>query len=149
MISILNRFLRFSCIRDVLAGQAWQFGPILLSWREVLQNNGRLDGNNVVIHEFAHHLDGLDGEMGGSIPFADHSKLDRWHKVSEREYRSLVAAANEDRPTLLNHYGAMNRAEFFAVASECFFELPSQLRQRHPELYDLLCEFYQTDPTQW
>jgi Mlc titration factor MtfA (ptsG expression regulator) len=131
------------------SGEAWQFGPIALSWGDVLRDSKRLNGHNVVIHEFAHHLDGLDGEMGGSIPFADRSKLQRWHEVSEREFQSLESAARENRPTLLDHYGASNMAEFFAVASECFFELPSEMQNEHTELFGLLCDFYQINPTKW
>lgn len=131
------------------AGEAWQFGPLAFSWSDVLRDSRRLDGKNVVIHEFAHHLDGLDGEMGGSIPFSDRSKLKQWHEVSEREYQMLVEAVSGQRPTLFDYYGATNSAEFFAVASECFFELPRQFEQQHPELFGLLCDFYQINPVEW
>jgi Mlc titration factor MtfA (ptsG expression regulator) len=63
-----------------------------------------------------------------------------------REYDRLVRAADHGRVTLLDHYGAENEAEFFAVITECFFQQPLQLRRHHPDLYDLLAEFYRQNP---
>ncbi len=133
----------------VSSGEAWQSGGVLLSWPEVLDNGLGRDGHNVVIHEFAHHLDGLDGEMGGSIPFAREADQQRWHEVSNREFAELVDDVQRGRPTLLDEYGAHSLAEFFAVCSECFFELPAEMHSRHPELFALMTIFYQVDPLQW
>lgn len=130
-------------------GEAWSNGGVVLSWPEVQRISRDRDGQNVVIHEFAHHLDGLDGEMAGSIPFNNGEDQARWQQVANQEYEQLVRAVQLGRPTLLDPYGATNRAEFFAVSSECFFELPGPMYREHSELFDLLRRFYQIDPLQW
>lgn len=133
-----------------LAGEAWQGGPIVLSWHDVLGGASRPgDGQNLVIHEFAHHLDGIDGEMGGSLMFADRTASQQWREVMQREFGSLQKAVRRGRRTLLDAYGATHQAEFFAVASEMFFERPQPLRDRHRELFDLLVEYYRLDPIHW
>jgi tetratricopeptide (TPR) repeat protein len=110
---------------------------------------GQSPGNNVVLHEFAHHLDGLVGEMDGAPPLGDAKRELRWYAVTEAEFFRLVGNARREEATLLDHYGASSRAEFFAVATECFFELPHQLRERHRELYETLADFYQQSPAEW
>lgn len=132
------------------SGEAWQGGPIVLSWRDALRGGrNEDDGSNVVIHEFAHALDGLDGEMGGSLIFPDQETSDRWSHVVDREFSELLAARDHGRETLIDYYAATNRAEFFAVATETFFEQPSQLKERHGELFQLLQEYFHIDPTDW
>jgi Mlc titration factor MtfA (ptsG expression regulator) len=132
------------------AGEAWQGGPIVLSWKDALKGGrNEDDGKNVVIHEFAHALDGLDGEMGGNVVFADKADVDRWRQVIGEEFVSLTDAKSRGTRTLLDHYGATNHAEFFAVASETFFEQPHELRQEHRELFALLKKYYRCDPTKW
>jgi len=132
------------------AGEAWQGGPIILSWRDTL-GGGRNehDGRNLVIHEFAHALDGLDGEMGGNVMFDDQATTERWQQVLETEYTELVRCKEHHISTLLDHYGATNTAEFFAVSSETFFEQPRKLAHQHPELFDLLSTYYRVDPRRW
>ena len=131
------------------SGVAYESGQIVLSWQDVVRGSHAADGYNVVIHEFAHHLDGLDGEMGGSLPFDDPTDSQRWHDVASRELTALKTAAKRGQRTLLDHYGATNLAELFAVASENFFERPVALAGHHPELFELLRRFYKIDPTQW
>lgn len=132
------------------AGEAWQGGQVVLSWQDVVRGSKNpTDGRNLVIHEFAHCLDGLDGEMGGSLTFADAATGLRWQRVSSSEFEALRAAAQRGQSILLDYYGATNRAEFFAVCSETFFEKPRELKHRHPELFDLLVEYYRADPTKW
>jgi Mlc titration factor MtfA (ptsG expression regulator) len=132
------------------SGEAWQGGPIILSWKNALQGGrNEDDGQNVVIHEFAHALDGLDGQMGGNVMFPDADQTEQWEQVVNREYQSLSQAAAAGRHTLLDHYGATNRAEFFAVASETFFELPHEMQREHADLFRLLSAYYQVDPRQW
>lgn len=130
-------------------GEAWLRGPIVLSWPDVLRTARRAGcGSNLVLHEFAHHVDGLDGEMDGR-PGLARDDARRWQTVANWEYDRLVARAKRREVTLLDHYGASNHAEFFAVATECFFERPHDLRAEHAELYDLLAKFYRQDPTEW
>ena len=131
-------------------GIAWHRGPVVLSWTRLRRElMGRSPGHNVVLHEFAHHLDGLCGEMDGAPPLGDAQRERQWYAVTEAEFFRLVGNARRDEATLLDHYGASNRAEFFAVATECFFELPHELRERHRDLYDTLADFYHQSPTEW
>lgn len=132
------------------SGEAWQGGPIVLSWKDALQGGrNQDDGSNVVIHEFAHALDGLDGDMGGSLMFPDDETTEQWEDVVNREFRNLVTARDQGMRTLLNHYGATNRAEFFAVAAETFFEQPVDLKSEHPELFGLLRRYFHVNPSSW
>jgi Mlc titration factor MtfA (ptsG expression regulator) len=130
-----------------LRGQAWQSGIIVLGWDSVRRDTHLpTDGENVVIHEFAHMLDGEDGSMDG-IPVLDSTSAYRaWAALLSSRFAEHVARAQRGDPTILNPYGAVNRAEFFAVATEAFFEVPVALRQDQPELYGLLVEFYKLDP---
>jgi Mlc titration factor MtfA (ptsG expression regulator) len=103
-------------------------------------------GRNLVFHEFAHQLDMLDGVINGTPPLKDKEQAQRWHKVMTAEYQRLIEASQEGRATLLDEYGTTNEAEFFAVATECFFDKPGPLSHRHPQLYALLAEYYHQDP---
>jgi Mlc titration factor MtfA (ptsG expression regulator)/regulator of sirC expression with transglutaminase-like and TPR domain len=133
-----------------LLGEAWYHSPIVLSWKHVLQaGRNESNGLNVVVHEFAHHLDGLDGQVDGTPPLVGREREQTWYQVTEAEYRRLVGSARRHEVTLLRHYGATNRAEFFAVASECFFEQPHAMQQQHEELYGVLRDFYCQDPAEW
>lgn len=128
-------------------GEAWHRGPIVLSWKNTRGIAGEV-GANLVFHEFAHHLDDLGGDMDGTPPL-EHGQLRRWEHVVDDEYCRLVRASREGRATLLNQYGASSRAEFFAVATECFFERPRALEKQHPDLYVILRDFYRQDPARW
>jgi MtfA peptidase len=133
-----------------LSGQAWYSGPVVLSWEEALWD-GRHPGagRNVVLHEFAHQLDALDGEMGGTPPLGGMGAQRRWTRVVDVEFHRLVDRVKRGEATLLDRYGASSRAEFFTVATECFFTQPGQLRDRHRELYAILRDFYHQDPAAW
>jgi len=132
---------------DLRLGEAWSRGPVILSWSDVLRG-GRIpnDGQNVVFHEFAHVLDMHDQYPDG-IPALDSvEELQTWQQVMTAEYNRLVRHSARRRATLLDHYGAENEAEFFAVATECFFEKPAEMSTMHPRLYKVLCGFYRQDP---
>jgi Mlc titration factor MtfA (ptsG expression regulator) len=127
-------------------GEAWYRGPVVLAWDRVLHDGRHPDeGHNVVFHEFAHQLDMLDGVIDGTPPLKDAEQARRWHDVMTAEYQRLVAASELGRATLLDHYGAASEGEFFAVCTECFFDLPVEMRRRHPRLYELFLEFYRQD----
>src|SRR5262249_34059076 len=136
--------------QPVLLGEAWPRSPIVLSWKAVLEGVADPhDGNNVVFHEFAHHLDDIDEGADGTPPLESRQQYREWDEVIDREYRRLVKASREGKPTLLDYYGATDRAEFFAVATECFFECGAQLREDHAELYEVLRGFYRQDTAAW
>ena len=129
-----------------LSGVAHHGGPVILSWWDARWDGRRGGQTNLVIHEFAHKLAELGDPAAGTPPIEDADFEQRWEEVMAAEYRQLCEAADYDRPTLLDHYGASNRAEFFAVATECFFLQPVQLRHRHAGLYQVLAEWYRQDP---
>ena len=134
----------------VRSGESWQGGPIILAW-EAVREEGRnaRRGRNVVLHEFAHHMDGLDGETTGAPPMVDYEFEKRWYRVTRREFERLLEFAQHGKPTLLDHYGAESYAEFFAVATECFFTRPHHLSGEHPELFAALCRLFGQDPRGW
>lgn len=132
-----------------LLGEAWQDGNIRLSWPVVLEGaEDPQDGENVVFHEMAHHLDGLDGQMGGQPPLATESLQRRWPIVTQ-EYRALVQELIHGEWTWLDPYAAEKPEEFFAVVTEAFFEEPADLAEHHPELYSIFAELYRVDPRTW
>jgi Mlc titration factor MtfA (ptsG expression regulator) len=131
-------------------GEAWYRGPVILSWNQIEDDIANpWDGQNLVCHEFAHQLDMLDREVNGTPPLSSRALAQRWQRVMTAEFAQLAADARRGRSTLLDPYGATNEAEFFAVATECFFDAPWQLRDEHRELYDLLGEYYRQDPASW
>ena len=131
-------------------GESWQGGPIILAWNIVLQEGRNPQrSRNLVAHEFAHHMDGLDGQTDGAPPIIDYEFEKRWYRVTGREYKQLLRFARSGKPTLLDHYGAENQAEFFAVATECFFTRPHALSQEHADLYAVLTRLFGQDPRDW
>jgi Mlc titration factor MtfA (ptsG expression regulator) len=131
--------------RVPVLGTAHLRGPVVLSWRSAREGgrDGR-DGRNLVYHEFAHKLDMLDGLVDGTPPLGDR-QLEQWVAVMTEAYQRLRKRTREGRPTLLDPYGATDVAEFFACATELFFEKPIQLQDRHPKLYGVLKDFYGQD----
>ena len=130
-----------------VVGEYLHHGPIAVSWSST--RDGMPDGGNLVIHEFTHHLDDIDGEMDGTPPLESRAQERRWDDVVTREYHRLIRSAMRGEDTLLDYYGAANRADFFAVATEWFFEHPIALRERHRELYEVLQHFYRQNPAAW
>ncbi len=132
---------------EELSGEAMEGGPLMLSWRDVEDSGESADwGYNVVIHEFAHILDMRDGIADGVPPLPNRHARQRWVEVLDAEYQSLCAMVGDGLDTVLDPYGAQSQDEFFAVATEAFFTVPLQARQAHPQLYELLAEFYCQDP---
>ena len=128
-------------------GESWDRGVVVLSWDDVQAAARGADGcRNVVLHEFAHQLDSEDGTVEGSPALGHPSEYDAWARILGREYERLQEAAESGRPSILDEYGATSPAEFFAVATECFFTRPTLLLVKHPELYRELTVYYQQDP---
>lgn len=130
-------------------GEAHYRGPVILAWDEALDDARHPQrGKNLVYHEFSHQLDMLDGAVNGTPVLADRAARQRWHDVMTVEYERLIHDSAKGHATLLDRYGTTNEAEFFAVATECFFDKPAQMQQRHPELYALFRDYYRQDPAQ-
>ncbi|MEH1871014.1 zinc-dependent peptidase [Nostoc sp.] len=131
-------------------GESWTNDQLVLSWEQVKQdiNNWR-DGRNVVLHEFAHQLDQEDGKGDGVPILQSNSDYAIWAKVMTEAYQQLCNDVLQGVNTVMDSYGATNPAEFFAVATETFFEKPHQLLSKHPVLYEQLQRYYQLDPLQW
>jgi MtfA peptidase len=133
-----------------IEGQVLDQGEIRLSWDEVLYGGSDpADGENVVLHEFAHHLDRLDGEVGGTPPLPSEGERRRWIEVFDAELAQLRGDLAAGREVFLHEDAAENRAEMFAYSTELFFEQPLDLEELHAELFDCLHGFYKIDPRRW
>jgi Mlc titration factor MtfA (ptsG expression regulator) len=136
--------------RQALAGESWSLGQVILSWQDTVEGAAIADdGRNVVIHEFAHQLDQANGRANGAPYLPNRRRRQRWADVMNTEFHALQQRTSRGEPTLLSDYGATDPAEFFAVASEVFFEQPRQLAVEHPALYRELGLFYRLDPLSW
>ena len=130
-----------------ILGLAAHGGPVVLAWDETLHGSRNpQDGQNLVYHEFAHKLDMLDGWVDGTPPLRSRAQAEAWQRVMTAEFERLRAATEEGQATLLDPYGATNPGEFFAVATEWFFEQALALKAEHPELYGVLLDHYRQDP---
>ncbi len=135
---------------SVRLGESWQNGPVVLSWDSVTGGTRNIaDARNVVLHEFAHQLDQEDGVADGAPILERRSRYAAWAGVLSEEYEALQKKKKKRRRSVMSKYGATNPAEFFAVATETFFEKPRQMQKRHPDLYDELKDYYKLDPAEW
>ncbi|MGH7635481.1 MAG: zinc-dependent peptidase [Gemmatimonadaceae bacterium] len=132
-------------VEQSMTGESWLAGPVILSWADVKQRGGET-GYNVVIHEFAHKLDMLNGEANGFPPL--HPGMDRgeWTRIFNAAYGDFSGRVARGDPTGLDPYAAENPAEFFAVLSEAFFEVPGAVRAAYGAVYRQLAAFYRQDP---
>lgn len=128
---------------DVISGEAWEGGPLIISWHDV-QLAG--DGYNVVIHEFAHKLDMLNGEADGMPALHSGLSEEEWIATCASAYDDFCRRVDDDEETLIDPYASDDPAEFFAVLSESFFELPEVVDREYPALYALLKRYYRQDP---
>ena len=130
-------------------GESWQRGLVVLSWDHALAGAAQPhDGQNVVLHEFAHQLDGEDGPMNGTPVLGARARYTSWAHVLGDEFDELSRRLHAGRQSDIDPYGATNPAEFFAVVTEMFFEKPRALKRRHAELYAELAAFYAQDPAE-
>ena len=131
-------------------GESWTQGYVVLSWEDALRGIARThEGRNVVFHEFAHQLDSESGTSEGVPLLPESSMYADWARVLGAEYDSLCDSVERGETTFLDPYGTVSPAEFFAVATEFFFELPVEMEQRHAELYEQLKQFYKQDPARY
>jgi len=135
---------------DARSGESWDGGPVILAWSDVLEGiRDPHDGHNVVLHEFAHKLDEENGGVDGLPILRDAKDYEEWARVFSREFSALVEKARQHRHAFLDDYGATSPPEFFAVATEAFFERGAVMQRRLPELYRQLQKFYGVDPAGW
>ncbi|MCE2724831.1 MAG: zinc-dependent peptidase [Burkholderiales bacterium] len=146
--------------RETLAGEAWLGGPIILSYEDVARvgSADAVAGHNVVIHEFAHKLDMLNGDANGFPPLHKTMSNKHWQLVFQAAYLDFCAKTDEADGAVpddggaaisvlpMDRYASQSPAEFFAVVSEAFFELPQQIKRAYPEVYAQLALFYRQDP---
>ena len=130
---------------EELVGEAWERGPVLLSWEEV-EASQQLDGFNVTIHELAHKLDMLTGHPNGLPPLHRDMRVEAWSAAFSSAYDDLVRQVEAGEDTAIDPYAAEDPAEFFAVLSEAFFEQPWLVNEVYPDVYDQLRAFYRQDP---
>ena len=123
------------------SGEAWLRGPVILSWKDA-KHSGERDGHNVVIHEFVHKLDMLNGRANGFPPLQPDMDPTRWTETMERGFADF----QQHRKSGLDRYGATNPAEFFAVLSEVFFETPQKLVDAYPDIYEIMVKFFLQNP---
>ncbi|TPV96885.1 MAG: zinc-dependent peptidase [Myxococcales bacterium FL481] len=145
--SVLSTAVRLADQPMPILGQAFVRGPVILVW-DAVRSGGRdpVDGKNVVYHEFAHKLDMLTGHADGVPPLADRETYHRWVSALTHEYDQLQQRFERGRSTFLDAYALTNGAEFFAVATEFFFERPETMARDHTVMYEVLQAFYRQDP---
>lgn len=135
---------------SVRLGESWQTGAVVLAWDSARRGAANFaDGRNVVLHEFAHQLDQEDGSGDGAPILGSASSYAPWAQVFSKEFVRHCERVARGKKTVLDDYGATNPAEFFAVATETFFEKPRQLSTHHYTLYAELRAFYRVDPLNW
>lgn len=132
-------------VRQPMSGEAWEGGPMVLSWRDV-EWSGQGEGFNVVVHEFAHKLDMQNGGVNGLPPLHSGLRGEDWSAAFNAAYGDFCRRVDAGQETALDPYAAESPAEFFAVLSEYFFDAPDLLQQDYPVVYELLCRFYLQDP---
>ena len=130
-------------------GEAWNLGPVALSWPDVLEGGLHLDGFNLVFHEFAHALDMTGGEADGIPPQSSDAAEREWAATLAGEYNTLQHLFHTGRAIPLDAYSLTNHAELFAVATESYLERPRLLQLKLPRLYNLLDRFYRLRPADW
>ena len=136
--------------RKGMLGESWRNGKVILAWDNVMHGaRNFVDGSNVVLHEFAHQLDSETGSADGAPLLVGKSSYRSWAKALSDEFKELQRDAHIGKRSLMDHYGATNPAEFFAVSTETFFEKPRRMAKYHPELFEVLKSYYRIDPRDW
>lgn len=130
---------------DLLSGETFEQGPVVLAWTEV-EASGRGEGYNVVVHEMAHKLDMLSGEANGVPPLHADMRMPEWVAAFDAAYDDLCAQIERGADPWIDPYAVEDSAEFFAVSAELFFDTPKELRQEYPDVYAQLKRFFRQDP---
>lgn len=131
-------------VSEPMSGESWLQGPVILSWADARDTG--YGGYNVVIHEFAHKLDMLNGDANGYPPLHADMERARWSQAFSAAYEDFCARVDRGEAVPVDAYAAEDPSEFFAVLSEAFFEIPLEVRAKYPEIYRELAAFYRQDP---
>lgn len=131
--------------REIRSGEAWEIGPVVLSWADIAVS-GNCEGYNTVIHEMTHKLDMSNGAMDGSPHLHGGMRAAEWRAAFKPAYEDFCRRVDAGEKTALDPYAAEAPEEFFAVMSEYFFETPALLKQEYPAVYTQLAAFYGQDP---
>jgi MtfA peptidase len=127
------------------AGEAWLQGPVVLSWADIAEAEYP-DGVNVVIHEFAHKLDMLNGDANGFPPLHKDMPRQAWVRALSAAYENFCTRVDAGEDPIIDPYASESPGEFFAVLSEAFFELPEVVLDEYPAVYEQFARFYRQDP---
>lgn len=132
---------------STLSGESWSHGPVILSWKNISEDlNNRTSAGNVVIHEFAHKLDMLNGSANGMPPLHHDMDRKRWTEAFSSAFEHIQTQLSNGNYTEINSYAATDPAEFFAVTSEYFFTAPGILFKHYTSIYEQLSLYYRQDP---
>ena len=143
----INNFGIVTECEEELLGESWRTGVVVIAWDNTLKGGKCLnDGHSLIFHEFAHQLDTEDNAADGIPILESIASYLPWVKVMGRNYEKLIRNTELGENTLLGEYASTNPAEFFAVATECFFGKPLQMLEQLPDLYAELKKFYKQDP---
>lgn len=136
--------------RSPRLGESWRQGMVVLAWDQVKQGASNYrEGQNLVLHEFAHQLDEEDGAANGTPALDSRAQYASWKRVLTHEFERLQRATDRRQRGVIDPYGAESPAEFFAVATEAFYEKPHPFKRSHPELYEEFRKYYKVDPAAW
>lgn len=136
--------------RQVLSGESWERGQLVLSWDDSLAGGmNSEDGYNVVLHEFAHQLDLESGAVNGMPGLHSAARRRDWTSTFSAAYADHCARVDAHTDTWLDPYAASSPAEFFAVITEAFYELPQAVQAQYPQVFTQLCDYYRVDPRNW
>lgn len=132
-------------VKRSLSGESWQRGPVVLSWPDAA-HAGDLDGHNLVIHEFVHKLDMLNGVANGFPPMHSGMDASKWATTFTEAFDDFQSKIKQGKAVDIDRYGATSPAEFIAVLSELFFEKPDVIYSYYPEVHENLTEFFRQKP---
>ncbi|MCP5536191.1 MAG: zinc-dependent peptidase [Akkermansiaceae bacterium] len=135
---------------SIRLGESWHSGSVILAWESVVAGGrNEEDGHHVTLHEFAHQLDQVDGAADGVPELSGTGSYRAWARVFSNAYDRFTRKLENGKRSSIDEYGATNPAEFFAVATETFYEKPQQLHEEFPEVYQQLVGYYRVDPLEW
>jgi len=132
-------------VKSDLSGESWLRGPVVLAWDEA-EHAGIIDGHNLIIHEFAHKLDMLNGAANGFPPLHKEMNSSAWNAAFSAGFEDFQHKSSKGKTSGIDCYGATSPAEYFSVLSEVFFECPDVVEQHYADIYDQLRQYYRQDP---